>query len=603
MNDATENTEKDRIGRAALTEMLRPVSGRLMIGRVLGALSGLVGIAPYIALVELGKALLPGMTGDGAIDGERVRVVVTWLVAGFLLQLTLVAVALLITHFADLRLGAMLRDRIIARISRAPLSWFDEHASGRVRKAVQDDTKALHTLIAHAPVEQMIAITTPLALAVYAFVIDWRLGLLAVAAVPVYLLIQGLYLVGMGEKTAEMDTRLGEVSAAVVEFSDGISVVKAFGRTGEAHGRYRDAAEAFGRFYLGWVGPMMRGASISEAVVSVPVLVLLNAGVGSLLVRSGAVTVADVIATTLIALVLPSTIQTIGNTTWAYQTAGAAAHRLQRLLETEGLETSGGASSDVPRPSGAPAVRFEHVSFSYGADADAPRALDDIALELRPGSVTALTGRSGSGKSTLALMLARFHDPTDGRVLIGGRDIRELEPDALYLTVSFVLQDPQLIRASIRDNVRLAVPDASDDAVWRALEDAQMADEARALPRGLDTVFGDEVELSGGQMQRVSIARALLADAPVLIMDEATSATDPDSEAEIQQALSRLVRGRTVLVIAHRPESVFGADQVVRLDRGRITRILSGAEATDEAIRELMSARPEADATAEGGRR
>jgi ATP-binding cassette subfamily B protein len=588
--DTTDSTadhrEKDRVGREALNEMLRPIRGRLLTGRILGALSSIVGIAPYVALVELGRALLPAATG-GTIDTEHVRAITLLLVTGFSVQVALVAVALLVTQFADLRLGAMLRDGIIDRIARAPLSWFDENSSGRVRKAVQDDTKALHTLVAHAPVEQTIAVATPLALAAYAFVIDWRLGLLAIAAVPLYLIIQGLYMVGMGEKTAEMDTRLADVSAAVVEFADGIAVVKAFGRTGEAHGRYVRAAEAFGRFYLGWVGPMMRGAAISEAVVSVPVLMLLNIGVGSLLVRSGAVTAADVIATAMIALVLPATMQTIGNTTWAYQTAGAAAVRLRRLLETEELGTLVGGS---PEPAAtALAVRFDHVSFAYGTG-DGPLAVDSVDLELPIGTVTALTGRSGSGKSTLALLLARFHDPTAGRVLIRGRDLREIPPDELYRTVSFVLQEPQLLRASIRDNVRLAVPDAPDDVIWAQLEKACVADEVRALPHGLDTVFGDEADLSGGQKQRLQIARALLADAPVLILDEATSATDPDSEAEIQRALSSLAEGRTVLVIAHRPESVCGADQVIRLDQGRITRTLTGAEATDAAIRELMTA-------------
>jgi ATP-binding cassette subfamily B protein len=234
-------------------------------------------------------------------------------------------------------------------------------------------------------------------------------------------------------------------------------------------------------------------------------------------------------------------------------------------------------------------VRFDHVSFAYGTG-DGPLAVDSVDLELPIGTVTALTGRSGSGKSTLALLLARFHDPTAGRVLIRGRDLREIPPDELYRTVSFVLQEPQLLRASIRDNVRLAVPDAPDDVIWAQLEKACVADEVRALPHGLDTVFGDEADLSGGQKQRLQIARALLADAPVLILDEATSATDPDSEAEIQRALSSLAEGRTVLVIAHRPESVCGADQVIRLDQGRITRTLTGAEATDAAIRELMTA-------------
>lgn len=586
--------EKDKRGRAALSQLLAPVSGRLLIGRILGALAGIVAVAPYVALVELGRAVLPALTG-APIDTGHVNTIIFWILASVSLQTTLTFVALLITHFADLRLSVILRQRIIERIARAPLSWFGENTSGQVRKAVQDDTKALHTLVAHAPVEQMLAVVTPLALAVYAFIIDWRLGLLAIASIPVYLAIQAFTMRGMGAKTAAMDTKLGHVASAIVEFCDGIGVVKAFGRTGAAHERYRRAADEFGLFYMAWVGPLIRIAAISEAVISVPVLVLLNVGVGSLLVTSGAVTAADVIATAMIALVLPATIQTLGTTAWNYQTAGAAALRLSALLATDELETvrrnaeSGTPVAAAAAPEAPGTVRFDGVSFSYGSADDAPLALDDVSLTLEPGTVTALIGRSGSGKSTLALMLARFYDPAAGTIRIGGADIRSLPPSELYRRVSFVLQDPQLIAETIRENVRLAVPDAGDAAIWNALEQAQIAAEIRALPKGLDTVIGRDTELSGGQQQRIAIARALLADAPILILDEAMSATDPDSEAEIQQALTGLVAGRTVLVIAHRPESVLGADQIIRLDRGRIAERLTGSAITDDTVYTLMA--------------
>jgi ATP-binding cassette subfamily B protein len=188
--------------------------------------------------------------------------------------------------------------------------------------------------------------------------------------------------------------------------------------------------------------------------------------------------------------------------------------------------------------------------------------------------VTALVGASGSGKSTLAVLAARFMDPDRGRVLLGGRDVRDIPADQLYRTVSFVLQNPQLLRMSLRDNIRLAQPRATDDQVWAAAQSACIADEIRALPDGLDTVWGEGARLSGGQEQRIAIARALVADAPVLVLDEATAATDPDSEAEIQRALSALVVGRTVLVIAHRVESVLGCDRLAVLRDGRVVSVL-----------------------------
>ena len=203
------------------------------------------------------------------------------------------------------------------------------------------------------------------------------------------------------------------------------------------------------------------------------------------------------------------------------------------------------------------------MSFAY--DSTHP-VLHNFNATLEPGTVTALIGPSGSGKSTAATMLARFQDPDSGQVTIDGIDIRELTFASLYRTVAFVLQDPYLLRTSIRDNIRLSKPDASDELIWQAAEAAHIAEDIRALPAGLDTIVSDETFLSGGQQQRISIARAIVADPVILILDEATAATDPDCEAEIQAALTKLVADKTVLVIAHKPESVKGADQVIELD-------------------------------------
>ena len=224
-------------------------------------------------------------------------------------------------------------------------------------------------------------------------------------------------------------------------------------------------------------------------------------------------------------------------------------------------------------------------------------ALDGVDLTLEPGTVTAVVGPSGSGKSTLATMVARFQDPDSGQVFIGGADVRRIPTGELYRHVSFVLQDPQLLQLSIRDNIRLARPEADDADVLRAAADAHIADEIAALPDGLDTVVGGGSDLSGGQRQRIAIARALLADAPILVLDEATASTDADCEAEIQAALNRLVEHRTVLVIGHKPESVQGADMVVRIDAGRIDGVLRGTEVTPESVTALMaSGRPPATA-------
>lgn len=577
----TDTIDKRSAAKAALRDLLRPVRGRLWAGRVIGAASALLSIAPYIALVRLGEIFLDAYQSGLPVSAAETEPVVRWLLATFIGQLVLLFIALALTHFADLALGSILRRRILERISRAPLSWFGDATSGRVRKAIQDDTRTLHILVAHAPVETTVAIITPVMLLGYAFSVDWRLGLLSFATLPIYGLVQVIGMRGMGVKTSEMDTHLGNVSSTAVEFADGIAVVKAFGRTGEAHSRFRTAARTFSDFYDAWVGPLLRISALSESTISVALLVLVNLAGGAALVGAGVVSPVQVLTTTLIALVIPGAIQRLGSTAWSYQLAGSAALRITQMLEGPELTTLA-TKEPIPRDNG---VEFQGVSFAYGDNV----ALSDVTLTLAPGSITALVGPSGSGKSTLATMVARFQDPDAGTVSIGGIDVRALPPEDLYRTVSFVLQNPQLPRISIRDNIALARPDATDGEILAAARAARIADEIAALPAGFDAIVGDDAQLSGGQSQRIAIARALLADAPILVLDEATAATDPDCEADIQAALNQLVVGRTVLVIGHKPESIRGADHVVLLVDGRIVDSIAGAEVTTDAVHELMN--------------
>ena len=558
---AAANKERSAAGQAALKRLGAPVRTRLRIGQALVVVSGLLAVAPYVALVRLGDILLDAYHAGLAPDGQRVRGVVMFLVSAYSGRLLLYFVALLITHLADLKLRDRLRRDIVERICRAPLSWFTDSTSGRIRKAVQDDTSAVHTVIAHGPVERLNAVVSPLALLACAFWIDWRLALLAVATVPLYVITYSFSLRGMNAKTVEMDRKLADVSSTMVEFVAGIPVVKAFGRAGRAHGAYLAAADAFARFYRDWAMSLMTVACLSYTWVSIPVVLLVDLGGGSLLMHAGAVTLPQVLAATLIALVLPGALITIVSVSWSYQVAGAAALRLCEVLDTPVLP----APAAPKRPDGA-RVEIDGVSFSYGDNL----AVDGVSLALEPGTVTALLGPSGSGKSTLATLIARFADPDAGAVRIGGVDLRDMDEKTLYSAVSFVLQDAQLLGATVRENIALGRPEATDDQVRAAARAARIDSEIMALPRGYDTVLGRETALSGGQEQRIAIARAILLDTPVLLMDEATAMADPESEAEIQEALSALVRGRTVLVIAHRPAAVRGAHRIAVMERGRI---------------------------------
>lgn len=559
----TDTKAQQKADARALKDLMRPVSTSLAIGRLLAVVSGVLAVVPYIALVQIGVVLLDAAREGNRVDGDAVGLWLRVLVITFTLRLFVYFVALLITHLADIRLGHLIRARMVRRFARTPLTWFTATNSGRVRKALQDDIATIHHLIAHQPVDGTAAIVMPLALMAYAFTIDARLGLLAIATLPCYALAMSVSMRGMGDKTVQMDQKLSVVSARMVEFVTGITVVKAFGRVGHAHQAYQSAAQEFQDFYYAWVRPLIRVSSLGNSLLAVPLILLINLGGGAWLVHFGAVTVADVLATSLIALLVPYGLEVLMNSMWASQLAGAAARRLTDLIETPVLTDAGKAAV----PSGREVV-FDHVSYSYRDGPDADLALDDVSFTLREGTVTALIGASGSGKSTIATLLARFDDPRSGQIRLGGVPVAEI--DDLYQHVGFVLQDPQLPSISLRDNIALGRPVATQEQIREAARAAQVLDEIEALPGGFDTVYGADSGLSGGQAQRIAIARAILVDAPVLILDEATALTDPESQHQIQQALSELARGKTVLLIAHRPEVVRGVDQIVLVDRGRV---------------------------------
>lgn len=569
-----------RAGQKAFKELTAPIRGSMTLAQLLGVLYGALAVAPYAILVQLGEVLLAAARSGVSPDRGEVISLLMWLIGAFGARYGIYFLALSVTHFADVRFGHIVRMRMVKVLASAPLAWFTSTNSGAVRKAIQDDTHDVHTVIAHAPVESAAAVSAPLSLLIYSFIIDWRLGLLSIATLPIYALINAWMMRDMGEKTAQMDRYLTRVSATMVEFVSGISVVKAFGTVGRAHERFTRAAEDFASFYVAWCGPLLKGSALGQAAVSPSMILLISTAGGSALAAAGIVSPVQVITCALIALVIPAAIEVLGSTVWSYQIAGAAALRIVDLLSVSPLPVEGNEE-----PSGAE-VEIDGVSFSYGSTL----ALQDVSLTVPQGTVTALVGPSGSGKSTLATLVARFADPDQGSVRIGGVDVRAIAPDVLYRHVSFVLQDPQLLDISVRENIALGRPDAKEEAIWAAATAAHIDDYVRSLPRGLDSVIGEDAHPSGGQAQRIAIARALLVDAPILVLDEATAFTDPEAEAEIQSALTRLVQGKTVLVIAHRSASIIGVDQIAILEAGRLIARGTPEELADHPYMRELSA-------------
>ncbi|MBP1115262.1 ATP-binding cassette subfamily B protein [Rhodococcus sp. PvP016] len=538
-----------------------PVRGNLAGVIALTVLSAAGSVIPFIAIVELARTLLPSM--DGApVDAGRIWAIVAVAVIALIVSFGAAFLSGLVGHFADATLQHSLRRRIVGHLQRLPLGWFDQRSSGAARKLVENDVVALHQLVAHSIQDVLTAIMVPLISLAYLFIVNWRMALAALVPLVLIFLLYPLLMRGADEKYQQYDAATHALSNATVEFVQGITVVKRFGQTGRSHRRYRDATAEYSKFVGEWTRETAVLFTIIELLAS-PIVVLawlLTAAMW--LVASGGAAPVDVLPGILLGLGLTAPLMKLGASGQFLRTAGKARQSLAAFFALPPT-----AQPDVPQTPKVHSVGFRDASFSYDGE---HRVLHEVTLSCAPGTVTALVGTSGSGKSTLAKLVPRFYDVDAGAVEIGGVDVRQIASGKLYQQVGFVFQDVQLLRASLRDNIRLTRPDATDAEVENAARAAQIHERILRFDRGYDAVIGDDANLSGGEAQRVTIARALLADAPVLVLDEATAFADPDSEAAIQQALSTLAADRTVLVIAHRLHTIVAADQILVLDGGRI---------------------------------
>ncbi|WP_433411181.1 ABC transporter ATP-binding protein [Microtetraspora malaysiensis] len=524
--------------------------------QVIGALAGL---APLLAVVELGRTLL----SPGPIDHTHVWTVVTAGAAGLLVRLLFTAASSGIGHLLDSRVQLTFRRQLAASLGHVPLGWFSRRRTGELAKVVSEDVSAVHPFIAHAPGELVSAFVVPLVSLIYLFTVDWRLTLITL--IPVVLAMALVPLLMLPARTREQeayDAAMGRIASSVVEFVQGISVVKAFGGGERAHRAFLTAADDFVSIFSRWVRGMSAVAAGMQLALSPPFVLLVVLIGGSALIASGGLAPADLLPFLLLGLGLTAPVAALGHGFDDLQSAGRAVGRIKDVLAVPPLPEPA-----HPRPPQGHRVELRDVRFAYDADHEVLRGID---LVLEPGTVTAVVGPSGSGKSTLVQLLPRFFDPTHGSVLLGGVDLRAIGSRELYRRVSFVLQDVRLLHASVADNIALAMPQASRDDVVRAARLAGIHDRILRLPRGYDTVLGEETKLSGGEAQRISIARALLADAPILVLDEATSFADPQTEQAVRRALATLSGDRTIVVIAHRLETVADADTVVVLEDGAI---------------------------------
>ena len=423
---------------------------------------------------------------------------------------------------------------------------------------------ATETYLAHRLPDKAGAIATPIGLLVLLLAFDWRLGLLSLVPVVLgFLFMMGMTGKGMQEKMKEYQNALSEMSNEAVEYVRGVPVVKAFGQTIFSFKRFKGTIDNYEKWVIAYTKEMRLPMMCYTTAIN-GVFAFLIAG-GILFTRGGVTNelLLNLIFYIVITPVIGTTLTKIMFMSEDAMIVGDALGRIDEVLNEKPLSES--TVNNTPKDNG---ITLEHVSYSYDGEKN---ALNDVSLRVAPGQVIALVGASGGGKTTLANIVTRFFDPQKGRILIGNIDIRNIPKETLMNKVSFVFQNSRLIKASILENVRMAKPDATREEIAHALEVAQCLDIIEKLPNGIDTVVGTNgVYLSGGEQQRIAIARAILKNAPILILDEATAFADPDNEVRVQKALSALSKGKTVIMIAHRLSSITGVDCIYVMQDGEI---------------------------------
>lgn len=475
---------------------------------------------------------------------------------------------LICSHLAAFHVQATMRSRLMRHIMSLPLGSMDEDGSGKVRKIINESSAATETYLAHQLPDKCVATATPIGLVVLLLVFDWRLGLLSLIPVVLGFAIMSTMMgANMKKKMEEYQNALEEMSSEAVEYVRGIPVVKTFGQSVFSFKRFRDSIKKYEKWTIAYTKdlrvPMM---GLTTAINSVfAILIAATFWLGG--VKSGSVDGTFLLNLMFYIIITPIITVTMTKMMYAGENVMIvedALNRIDGLLEKKPLPQS--VNPEKPQDA---SISFKNVSYRYDGASD--DAIHNISLDIKSGEHIAFVGPSGGGKSTLAKLIARFADVNSGFIEIGGVNVKNIKASDLMNTVSFVFQDSKLLKMSIFDNVRMGNKNATREEVIEALHNAQCDDIIEKIPGGIDTVIGSKgTYLSGGETQRIAIARAMLKNAPILILDEATAFADPDNEAKVQAAFSKLSEGKTVIMIAHRLSSVTEVDRIYVLKNGQI---------------------------------
>ena len=529
---------------------------QLTFSVILSVLSSIFGIVPYIAVAVLLQYAL-----EGKLTMEWAVLLPVIALCGFFLKHWLYAKSTLCSHKVAFEIIKNIRIAIMRKMSRVSMGTVQSKSSGEFKQLIMDDADRLEIPIAHAIPEMIASTLVPILVILYLILIDWRMALAALATGVIGNVIYYCMLIGRGEMMKEYMASNANMNATIVEYVNGMEVIKAFNQTASSMDRFQSSVLKVRDVTTKWYRHCWPFMSISQAVLPSSIAFVLP--VGMALFSGDAVSLSELILCILLSMAIVGSLQTFLDFWESTAVVAEVQPRIQALLDMEELP-----EPTQPKHSAGANVELKDVHFGYG-DSEVIRG---VSFAAKAGTVTALVGPSGSGKSTLAKLVARFWDVDAGAVLVGGTDIRELSLSDLTEKISFVSQDNFLFHMSLRDNIRIGKPDATDKEVEWAAAQAGCDEFIARFPEGYDTNAGDAgARLSGGERQRIAIARAILKNAPIVILDEATAFTDPENEDKLQRSIDELTKGKTLIVIAHRLSTIMYADQILVLEDGQIT--------------------------------
>ena len=557
------NQTSKTIGK--LLKFSGPFRITILLSAVFSAFSAVINLKAYLCVYGVAKVLIQSSGNFGALDLAAMKALGMQAVWYVCMGFGTYGMALLCSHISAYNTVARIRMQLIRHLGTLPLGYHILHPSGKQRKIIEKNTDNLEILIAHNIPDYVQSLVLPVAFLVFMFRYDWRLSLICLVPILIGFILLFSMLKGESSGFIGQVQKSGEdISNAATEYVRGIAVVKTFGQTASSFRRYQWAVKDYADFMTKYAFSMENAFSLYTTIVNAVFLFLIPGGI--VLYNLGGGAEKTIMTFAFFAVLIPlvaSILTKLMHSSSNLMLADASFTAIEEMLAEKPLAET--KKLQVPQNG---EICLNHVSFQYEAGV---KALDDVSLTIRPGTVTALVGESGGGKSTVANLIARFWDVSEGSVTVGGVNVRELDYADWMKHISIVFQDTNLFKMSVAENVAMYKPGASREEIMEALRQAQCEDILEKLPDGVDSVIGAKgVYLSGGEMQRIALARAILKDAPIVLLDEATAFADAENEYLIQRALDVLLRGKTVLMIAHRLQTIVHADQIIVMQRGGI---------------------------------